>query len=324
MSPQSVKALAATLPGNLRYLSTLISRKPAEFTRDWAATVDEEFSLYTLTSTVDLILNWNSLLAEQGWPFPAYLDLREEVDVAGSWPFSRWKMIRALIAGRKVLQGPLLMMIIGRQPEDREIGASRTMRYLFWRHSQRIFRSWRNHPLLSGKEPIVDAIRSTYSRALFAACLPTALGILDYIMRDYFQTDRLNVSMQALRDAFDKAGILPKHLRPGSGIWDLQREGSSSPLLFPSPEHDLRLPGVFLSSFVEFAASCYAWYKSTEHPAPDLNRHAIMHCASNYWTASNTVKLLSFLDLTLRLEKVLRIVIHGPTAYTPSPLHAGA
>ena len=79
MSPQ---ALAATLPGNLRYLSSLIARKPREFTGEWAASAEEAFSLYTRTSTVNLILSWNELLAEYRWPFPAYLDMREEAALA--------------------------------------------------------------------------------------------------------------------------------------------------------------------------------------------------------------------------------------------------
>jgi hypothetical protein len=39
-----------------------------------------------------------------------------------------------------------------------------------------------------------------------------------------------------------------------------------------------------------------------------------MHCATEYWTPGNAVKLLTFFDLTLRLEKVMKIVIHGQEA----------
>src|SRR5439155_25898553 len=148
-------------------------------------------------------------------------------------------------------------------------------------------------------------------------CLPTALGLLDFIMRNYFQTNRLNVSLQTLRNAFDKAGILPRHLKPGSGVWDLKREAGSA-ILFPSLDEDLRLPGVFLSSFVEFGSSYYAWHKIADGASPALNRHAIMHCASEYWTPHSAARLLTFLDLSLRLERVLKIVIHGSAAYRPT------
>jgi len=314
MSPLSIAELKTALPNNLRYLSTLIARKPQEFTEEWAATAEEAFSLYTRTSTVNLILSWNDLLAEQGWPFPAYLNLKEEVDAALPWPHTRWKLLRFFITGREFLNGPLLMFGFLPTAEKRELARSAAMTYLFWRYSKRIFRFWRENPLLKGKEPIVDSICVTYRKGLLAACLPTALGLLDFIMRDYFQTDSLRVSLQTLRDAFENAGILPKHLKPGSGVWDLKDEQGST-ILFQTLEQDLRLPGVFLSSFVEFGNFYYAWYTAASNSPKSLNRHAIMHCAADYWTASNAAKLLTFLDLTLRLERVLKIVIHGPSAY---------
>jgi hypothetical protein len=314
MSPQ---ALAATLPGNLRYLSSLIARKPREFTGEWAASAEEAFSLYTRTSTVNLILSWNDLLAEYRWPFPAYLDLREEAALARFWPLSRWKLIRALISGRNVLQTLLAYFAFSDSTEKSEAGTSAAMTFLFSRHSKRVFRSWRENPLLRGREPVVDDIRATYRRGLFAACLPTALGLLDFIMREYFQTNRLDVSLQTLRNAFDKARILPRHLKPGYGVWDLTQETESS-ILFSSLDEDLRLPGVFLSSFVEFGSSYYAWYKIADETPSTLNRHAIMHCASKYWAPHNAARLLTFLDLSLRLERVLKIVIHGSAAYRPT------
>ena|SRR5438094_5816276 len=129
----------------------------------------------------------------------------------------------------------------------------------------------------------------------------TALGLLDFIMREYFQTNRLDVSLQTLRNAFDKARILPRHLKPGYGVWDLTQETESG-ILFSSLDEDLRLPGVFLSSFVEFGSSYYAWYKIADETPSTLNRHAIMHCASKYWAPHNAARLLTFLDLSLRLD----------------------
>ena len=309
----ATEELASKLPINLRYLSTLIARKPQEFTREWAATVDEAFSLYTRTRTVDLILSWNNLLAEMGWSFPSYLNLRKEVDIAGDLLSLRRRFLRFVVTGKRYLQGPLFMAFSQQTPEAREQSVSVDMRYLFWRHSKEIFKFWRGHHLLKGKEAIVDSIRVTYNKGFFAACLPTLLGLLDFVMRSYFHTDHLNVSLQTMRNAFEKAAILPKHLAPGYGVWDLEKE-SGSTILFPSIEQDLRLPGVFLSSFVEFGSSYYAFYSKANSKDVVLNRHAIMHCATEYWTPRNTVKLLTFFDLTLRLERVLKIVIHGQEA----------
>jgi hypothetical protein len=310
LTKSAAEKLASKLPINLRYLSTLIARKPQEFTKEWATTVDESFSLYTRTSTVNLILSWNNILAEMGWPFPSYLNLHKETKIALD-PLlqSRWKFLRFVFACKQFLRGPQLMYAFLFTPE----GIEASMRLLFWRHSKQIFKFWRGHHLLKGKESIVDSIRFTYNKGFFAACLPTLLGLLDFVMRSYFHTDHLNVSLQTLRNAFEKAAILPKHLAPGYGVWNLKKEPEST-ILFPSVEQDLRLPGVFLSSFVEFGSSYYAFYLRANSDGVILNRHAIMHCATEYWTPGNAVKLLTFFDLTLRLEKVMKIVIHGQEA----------
>lgn len=320
MSPQSKTDLASALPRNLQYLSALIARKPQKFSTEWAATIDEAFLSYTRTSTIDTFALWNELLARQGWPFPAYLNLREEIK---AWPFrfGKWErlrgIIRGLITGKKMLA---MSAIYGMetQPIEDEKEIFHLMTYLFWRNSKAIFQFWRRHPLLKNKEPIVDCIQVTYNKRLFAACLPTLLGLLDYVMRDYFQTDRLNVSLQSLRNAFEKAAISPKHLKPGVGVWNFDKE-TETEILFPTIEQDLRLPGILLSSFLEFGNSYYAWCSSVKsnNNKSILNRHAIIHCATDYWSNSNATKLLTFFDLTLRLESVLKIVIHGPEAYEP-------
>ncbi|MBA3005317.1 MAG: hypothetical protein KJ900_00235 [Proteobacteria bacterium] len=100
MSPDSIAELRSKLPINLHYLSTLIARKPQEFTQEWATNVDEAFSLYTRTSTVNLILSWNDLLAEEGWPFPSYLNLRQEVVIAGNWSSPR-QYLRFIFTGKR-------------------------------------------------------------------------------------------------------------------------------------------------------------------------------------------------------------------------------
>jgi hypothetical protein len=103
MSRQLATELASKLPANLHYLSTLIARKPEECTREWATTVDEAFSLYTRTSTVNLILSWNNILAEMGWPFPSYLNLRKEVDFAGNLLSLRRQFILFVFTGKGFL-----------------------------------------------------------------------------------------------------------------------------------------------------------------------------------------------------------------------------
>jgi hypothetical protein len=209
-------------------------------------------------------------------------------------------------------------MFAGCGPEqERMKQADSLMCYTFWRNERRIFEYWRTHHLLSGKEKIVQEIRVTYHDNLYAACMPMVLALLDFVMRDYFQTSRLNTSLQTLRNALVTAGIHSSHFIP-----EYLRHKDINSNSVPKIQHpfateiyeNLRLPGVFLSSFVEFGCSFYDWYKTVDTlETPTLNRHAIMHCATNYWSRTNAIKLLIFFDLTIRLESVLRILIKGKT-----------
>jgi hypothetical protein len=320
MGNHSVKQLATAIPGNLRLLASLIARKPSTFSPDWASTVDQAFSLYTRTRTVNMVLSNNDLLAEANWPFPAYLDLKKEVDapslkrlLAGK-PLPAFRTLYALLA-RKPLLCATLLLGITQNKEWRRNHISTNMVLFFWVHSKEIFQYWEQSSLLRGKEPIVQDIRRTFRKGYWAACIPTALALLDYLMRKYFQTTKLNVSIQTLRDAFEKARILPKDLKPGYAIWKGAKDPDQGNTFVTSIEEDLRLPGVLLSSFVEFANAYYGWYTvESSNSSSVLNRHAIMHCAADYWTIENTVKLLTFFDLTLRLEPALQVVIHGPSA----------
>jgi hypothetical protein len=305
--PVSPTELAKNLPRNIQYLASLIARKPAEFTPEWAATVEEAFSLYTRTRAVNMLLAWNDVLTNFNWPFPGYIDLRCEL------PTGKGKPVKgpALFSG---IMGKVLTTVLegrGREQNAR-VFLDIAMPYLFQRQSESVFQYWSRHPLLNAKQPILENLYRCYNAKLWAACVPTALPLLDHVMRSYFATDKLRVSVQTLRDAFEKARILPKDLKPGFAVWDGARNPDTGNSLTTSLEKDLRLPGVFLSSFAEFAGRYYAWYKSTAASPPDeLNRHAIMHCACEYWTELNTAKLFTFFDLMLRIEKPLCILIHG-------------
>jgi hypothetical protein len=148
---------------------------------------------------------------------------------------------------------------------------------------------------------------------MWAACISTTVPLLDFAMRAYFQTEKLNVSLQVLRDAFfNEAKLKPKDLMPGIAIWAGHVDPERGNTFAKSLNEDLRLPGIYLSSFFEFADRYYGWYSSADGtPCTALNRHAIMHCSSEYWTEPNAVRILTFLDLTLRLELVLKVLIRG-------------
>jgi hypothetical protein len=306
MSPRE---LATKLPANIKFLASQITRKPSAFTSQWAATVEEAFSRYTRTSTVNFLLSVNDVLADFNWPFPGYVNLRREL------AHGKEKAICSEGSMLAVVVEAVNQVLRGRGQEERARAfLDQAMADLFKRQAESVFQYWREHPLLIPKRPILGDLRRCYEEKLWAACLPTALPLLDLVMRAYFATDKLRVSVQTLWNAFEKAKILPKDLKPGFAVWHGSRDPDSGNAFAVTLEDDLRLPGVFLSSFVEFASRYYSWYKVTSDSPPDkLNRHAVMHCASEYWSEVYTTKLLTFLDLTLRLEKPLRILIHGLT-----------
>lgn len=304
----TARELSSVLPGNLRTLSALIARKPPAFTPEWATTVDEAFFKYTRTSTINLLLSWAEVLAARDWPFPAYLDLVAETNgVAFPSLRSGPSILVRLLVGRPALGDAILRAILSKGPDPLD----EVMCFQFWRRSRSIFAWWRHSTLLQPLRRIILDIEQTYRRGLFAACIPTTLILFDYVLRDYFGTDNLRVSLQTLRNALDAAAILPKDFKPGSGIWDGLRDPASGNTFAGTLADDLRLPGVLLYSFAEFSNKYYGWYASASGALPTLNRHAVMHCANLYWTRANAVRILSFLDLTLRLEKPLKILIRG-------------
>lgn len=318
MAKSSMKELGLELPNRIRLLSSLIARKPAKFTSEWASTIDESFDLYTNTKTVNLVHSINQGLMELNWPFPAYLSLRSEI-ARSTWAFSR----RCSELARTLWRGPSLGLLLltswdptGEGPAVDQEHLDRGMVYIFQRNRKRVFDYLAACQSLRSKTPVVRDIEKAFEAGLWACCITTTMPLLDLVMRDYFDTQRLSVSIQALRDAFLKeAALRPYDLMPGSAIWDAHERPDRGNTFAKSLEEDLRLPGIYLSSFFEFADRYYRFYRSAEEaPESPLNRHAIIHCSFDLWTVENTVRILTFLDLTLRLRKPLRILIRGEEA----------
>jgi hypothetical protein len=65
---------------------------------------------------------------------------------------------------------------------------------------------------------------------------------------------------------------------------------------------------VYLASFVDFAFRYYSWH-TTASSVEEVNRHAVLHGDINYWSKKQTVQILMFFDLVVKLEPVLRIII---------------
>jgi hypothetical protein len=319
LAKQLVKDLGRVLPDRIRLLSRLIARKPPTYTSEWASTIEQAFKLYTRTSTINLFQISNQLLFELDWPFPAYIDLKAELeDISKQYDPKRPSWIKRM---RRAWKGPSLQLVAlaGSSAHSQDSNSTVIddgMTYLFWRHHKEVFSRFSTCGVLQPQSHLIDEIQQAYRRSMWASCIMMAVSLVDCVMRSYFKTEELTVSIQVLRKAFySEAKLEPKDLMPGSIA---PREcffpnGRNTPI--KSLNEDLRLPGIYLSSFFEFGNRYYEWYTSASPSCGTaLNRHAIMHCASNYWTEANAVRILTFLDLTIRLQHPLEILIHGEKA----------
>jgi hypothetical protein len=96
--------------------------------------------------------------------------------------------------------------------------------------------------------------------------------------------------------------------KPGQSFFSKERDEWFKKM----QETDFGLIGPALSSFIRFANIYYSYYKedAETEEGQSLNRHAILHGSINdFGTKENTVKLISFLYLTLELEDVLKILL---------------
>ena len=197
--------------------------------------------------------------------------------------------------------------------EDGRAACDKYMIFLFQRNMRPLFHLLKTAPVLMQKKHIVYEIQRTNEQKLWAACISLIMPLLDHIIRDFSSDDDLHMSIQVLRDALhNEANLRPKDFMPGSAVWYGKSDPETGNTFASTLEEDLRLPGIYLSSFFEFADQYYEWYSSTSaKPKSSLNRHAVMHCSSEFWSEANTIRMLTFLDLTLRLEKPLKVLIHG-------------
>jgi hypothetical protein len=180
---------------------------------------------------------------------------------------------------------------------------------VFWFHEKNIFIDWRKNPILKDKAYLIDNIRTCYKKGLWYACIVASFPLLDFLCRKYFNIKKLEKDITAMVATFKAAGITSRDLKSGYIAWDIAKErGISSD---EATQSDLRLIGIGLGSFLDFSAIYYAYYRK-DSGGSELNRHAILHCASvssDLWTQDNALKLLTFIDLTLRLEKPLCMLL---------------
>lgn len=301
------KQIAQNLLPNLHTLADQLVRKPKSFTPHWAKSISDSFTLYTRTSTVNYFLSLNGMLHETGWPFPAYLDLEQEMQSTRLW-YGKLSLLFGVLLDNLSLSDFVFNFCIARPDEKKEFFIDLYLSRRFRKVAKDIFASWQVHPHLQKKNKILNDVYRSYKKKLWGVCIPSMFPLLDFLMRDYFHSDDLRDSVGTLAAAFKLAGITPEGIKPGYGVWDSLEKNPAETRVADKVEKDLRLPGIYLASFIDFAQHYYAWHTASSEPE-ELNRHAIAHGDMDYCSEVNTVKFLMFFDLTLKLEPVLRIII---------------
>lgn len=299
--------IAKDLLPNLRTLADQLARKPKSYTQQWAKSITDSFTLYTRTSTINYFLAINEILHEYGWPFPAYIDFEQEMEFPGIQQGKLSLLINGLL-GRLPLGLYLVNFCIARTDNKSKALIDWYLCKSFHKAAKGIFDFWQKHPLLKKKNKLLNDVYLSYKKQLWGVCIPSMLPLLDFLMRDYFHSNDLRDSVGTLVDAFELAGITSSSLKPGSGIWESLKKNPGEIRIADKVEEDLRLPGIYLTSFIDFAQHYYSWH-TVGSESKELNRHAIIHGDALYWSKVSTVKFLMFFDLALKLEPAFRIII---------------
>ncbi|MAT39330.1 MAG: hypothetical protein CL946_06975 [Ectothiorhodospiraceae bacterium] len=282
---------------NFSELSKLIVRKPTQYTPERAIRFRDAFNHYTKTNTIHIISAMSDMLAERGWPYPSFI-ARE----AKNRPEGLLEYINIIEKKREKhkwsgVEGLYKMV-------------DTAMPIIFDYHKKMIFDCWRTTPILIDKISIISQIQKCYDMKLWIACISTAFPILDYLIRDYFKTTKLDRDINRLLAIFRNAGFTSSKFKPG---FDGYNKSDKTMTVSDFIQQDLRLIGIGLSSFVDTASIYYQYYRK-DFMAPEseypLNRHAVIHSASSdFNTKENAVRLLTFIDLTLELEFAFRILL---------------
>jgi hypothetical protein len=171
----------------------------------------------------------------------------------------------------------------------------------------KLFTRWRNNKVLCNYSSELREIEKAYRKKQWYLCVAGLFPILDYVGRSLLQTTNLVKGVGHLNKIFSDAGITLEELRPGYGAWDYARKTRADPKT--ASNTDLRLIGIAVESFLKFSAVYYK-HCTNESSVNQLNRHAVMHGATNgICTKENATKMLLFLDLMVNLLPAFEILL---------------
>lgn len=279
------------LTNNLDTLRMLIARKPTEYTAEYANTVNQSFSKYTNTRTVNLILSISELLRAFDWPVPLYLLSTKHNSF--KFVFTASTAIVRVSVNRKAKFAPTQNQLTQTKHD-----IDSTMTHFFASYQKEIFRSWQQNNVLNQKKIKVNEIKHLYKGGHWHSCMTSTFSLIDHVARRMLNTNNLHKSVNTMSTYFQKAGISLEDLKPG--------------YLTSEINNDLSLVGVALSSFLAITRIYYSHFTESNDSntfSLVINRHAIMHGADNAkWSKVSATKLLLFLDLLLELETVFLVL----------------
>ena len=293
---------------NLEKLRNEIARKPSVYTSEYAKTINDSFTKYTRTRSVNLLSSSSEVLFEHKWPFPAY-NLGSQRALMELMALSFMSIFKLgcykyfkLFIGQKTLDEPLV--------KDLQPFLDKVMCRHFYFCKKKIFLAWKANSIFFNKYYLIDNIHKTYRKGYWYSCIVSALPLLDLVCRKYFKTRKLEKDITTIISIFRSSGVLARDVKPGHIAWEVAKEKGENEEI--SMERDLRLVGIALGSFLDFADVYYAYYRKTQSSSEGtINRHAIIHCATDdIWTKENATRILIFLDLTLHLEPVFDILLN--------------
>ncbi len=303
------------LVANLEILRGKIARKPVDYIpqNDYPCSIDDSFSRYTRTRHVNFILSLSDVLRlEFGWPFPFFvLSLSQSKYwlLTAALPIMAWVYVRISLKSMLHWSTDEVKKAWFANIVDKSIVK------LVQLSSRKLFRQWRSTKMLDAHHQELKEIQEIYVKGYCYSCVSAVFPLLDYVCRELLQTENLTKGVGHINKIFSQANICLESLRPGHGAWDYAEKNGANAQ--ESSNKDLRLVGIALDSFLQFAAIYYRHFTQGQDTSV-LNRHAVLHGArGKIWTKEDATKLLLFLDLMINLLPVFEILL------APVPPQAG-
>jgi hypothetical protein len=292
---------------NLEILRGKIARKPADYIprNDYPRSLEDSFSRYVRTGHVNLILSLSDMLRiEFAWPYPFFVfSLSQSTNwlLTAALPLMTWFYVRVSLES-----------LFPQAPEEPRSARVKTtidtgMVILVRLSSRKLFRRWLSSKILADHHQELREIQKVYNKGYWYPCITAIFPLLDYICRKLLGTENLMRGIGQLNKMFSEAKISFESLRPGYGAWDYANGIGADP--HETSNKDLRLVGVSLESFLQFAAIYYG-HCDQDQGVSVLNRHAVLHGGrGRVWTKEDATRLLLFLDLMINLLPVFEVLL---------------